>query len=87
MCGSLLDNLETTGGVFLVEEVHQMVSKDGGSGGSVIDYLLSEVEKLKERVVFLFAGHGKQMETFCVYNAEFPSLIPTSINFPDYLDH
>ncbi|KAI3340053.1 P-loop containing nucleoside triphosphate hydrolase protein [Ustulina deusta] len=87
VCGSRLDNLETTGGVFLVEEAHQMVSKDGGSGGSVIDYLLSEVEKLKGRVVFLFAGHGKQMETFCVYNAAFPSLIPTSINFPDYFDH
>ncbi|KAI0871120.1 P-loop containing nucleoside triphosphate hydrolase protein [Hypoxylon argillaceum] len=81
------DGIQENGGILLVEEAHQMMSTATGSGGLVLDYLLSEVENLKESVVFLFAGHGKQMETFCAYNPAFHSLIPTTINFPNYLDH
>ncbi|GAW18466.1 hypothetical protein ANO14919_079420 [Xylariales sp. No.14919] len=86
-CSFLLDKLKSTGGVLLVEEAHQIASADGGGGGQIIDYLLSEVENLKGKVVFLFSGYGKQMETFCSYNASFSSLIPTTIHFPDYIDH
>lgn len=86
-CVKLLDQMKKDGGVLVVEEAHQMIHSDAGGGGSVLDYLLSEVEKLKGKVVFLFAGYGKQMEAFCAHSPTFPNLIPTTINFPDYLDH
>ncbi|KAI1418419.1 P-loop containing nucleoside triphosphate hydrolase protein [Hypoxylon sp. FL1857] len=64
-----------------------MISASAGNGGPVLDYLMSEVEKLTGRVVFFFAGYGNDMKTFCAHNPAFPSFIPTTISFPDYLDH
>jgi Cdc6-like AAA superfamily ATPase len=72
--------------VFVVDEAHQMVSSDISGGSAVLDLLLSEVERLTGKVVFVFAGYGKQMEAFAGHNPTFPSLIPTSIKFPDYHD-
>ncbi|KAI1173786.1 P-loop containing nucleoside triphosphate hydrolase protein [Nemania sp. FL0916] len=87
-CKSLLAELQTDdGGVFLVEEAHQLMRTRAGTACPVLDYIMSEVENLKGEVVFLFTGHGKQMEALCAYYPGFLSLIPTVINFPDYLDH
>ena len=80
-CQLLLKNLEK-GGVLLVDEAHQMLS----GGSAVLDLLLSEVEKLTGKVVFIFAGYGRQMEAFTSHNPSFPTLIPTTIQFPDYND-
>ncbi|KAH9210655.1 P-loop containing nucleoside triphosphate hydrolase protein [Leptodontidium sp. 2 PMI_412] len=84
-CQLLLENLKK-GGVLLVDEAHQMISTGTPGGSAVLDLLLSEVEKLTGKVVFIFAGYGKQMETFTGHNPSFPTLIPTTIQFLDYND-
>jgi Cdc6-like AAA superfamily ATPase len=69
-----------------VDEAYQMVSPGMFGGSAVLDLLLSEVENLTGRVVFIFAGYGKQMEAFAAHNPGLSSRISTTIKFPDYED-
>ncbi|KAI1807173.1 P-loop containing nucleoside triphosphate hydrolase protein [Daldinia bambusicola] len=92
-CQALIDKiLEKGGGVFFLDEAYQLVpSVSGMSGGStrgsqVLDFLLAEIEDLRGKVVFVFAGYRKQMEGFFAHNPGIPSRIPIEMSFQDYED-
>jgi len=44
-----------------IDEAYQLTSGNNSGGRAVLDYLLPEVENLKEKVVFVLAGHSKQI--------------------------
>lgn len=84
-CEKLLKKIPGgNGGVFFIDEAYQLVSKNNPQGSSVLDYLLGEMEKLKGRVVFAFAGYKTDMEAFFAYNEGIRSRMPFVFNFKDY---
>ncbi|OTB00030.1 hypothetical protein M426DRAFT_15846 [Hypoxylon sp. CI-4A] len=86
-CQALIDDiLNKGGGVFFLDEAYQIVSGSSFGGGQVLDFLLAEIENLTGKVVFVFAGYRKQMETFFAHNPGIPSRIPIQLNFDDYED-
>ncbi|KAL7627407.1 hypothetical protein AAE478_001600 [Parahypoxylon ruwenzoriense] len=86
-CKSLIDQiLQKGGGVFFLDEAYQIVSGSSFGGAQVLDFLLAEIENLTGKVVFVFAGYRKQMETFFAHNPGIPSRIPIHLNFDDYED-
>ncbi|KAI1773874.1 P-loop containing nucleoside triphosphate hydrolase protein [Hypoxylon cercidicola] len=86
-CQALIDNiLNQGGGVFFLDEAYQIVSGSSFGGAQVLDFLLAEIENLTGKVVFVFAGYRKQMETFFAHNPGIPSRIPIQLDFQDYED-
>ncbi|KAI1470408.1 P-loop containing nucleoside triphosphate hydrolase protein [Daldinia caldariorum] len=86
-CQALIDKiLEKGGGVFFLDEAYQIVSGSSTGGPQVLDFLLAEIENLRGKVVFVFAGYRKQMEGFFAHNPGIPSRIPIEMNFQDYED-
>lgn len=86
-CKAHIDKiLEEGGGVFFIDEAYQMVSGNNHGGKAVLDYLLSEIENLTGRIVFVLAGYRKQMEAFFAHNPGLPSRIPIEMEFQDYTD-
>lgn len=75
---------DRNGGVFFIDEAYQLVNKNNPQGSSVLDYLLGEMEKLKGRVVFAFAGYKADMEAFFGHNPGIRSRIPFLFQFEDY---
>lgn len=69
-----------------MDEAYQIVSGSSFGGAQVLDFLLAEIENLTGKVVFVFAGYRKQMETFFAHNPGIPSRIPISLDFQDYED-
>lgn len=86
-CQTLIDEiLNKGGGVFFLDEAYQIVSSGSFGGTQVLDFLLAEIENLRGKVVFVFAGYRKQMEGFFAHNPGIPSRIPIQLNFDDYED-
>ncbi|KAI1208325.1 P-loop containing nucleoside triphosphate hydrolase protein [Annulohypoxylon truncatum] len=86
-CKALIDEiLNKGGGVFFLDEAYQIVSGSSFGGGQVLDFLLAEIENLRGKVVFVFAGYRKQMEAFFAHNPGIPSRIPIQMDFQDYED-
>ncbi|EGO56093.1 hypothetical protein NEUTE1DRAFT_146869 [Neurospora tetrasperma FGSC 2508] len=86
-CKKLIDNiLNDGGGVLFIDEAYQLTSGNNPGGGSVLDYLLAEVENLRGKVVFVLAGYSKQMESFFAHNPGLPSRFPIDMSFADYTD-
>ncbi|KAI1081768.1 P-loop containing nucleoside triphosphate hydrolase protein [Whalleya microplaca] len=86
-CKALIDQiLQKGGGVFFLDEAYQIVSGNSPGGAQVLDFLLAEIENLTGKVVFVFAGYRKQMETFLAHNPGIPSRIPLHFDFQDYED-
>ncbi|XDG09157.1 hypothetical protein ABKA04_008772 [Annulohypoxylon sp. FPYF3050] len=86
-CQALIDQiLNKGGGVFFLDEAYQIVSSGSFGGTQVLDFLLAEIENLRGKVVFVFAGYRKQMEGFFAHNPGIPSRIPIQLNFDDYED-
>ncbi|KAI1455995.1 P-loop containing nucleoside triphosphate hydrolase protein [Annulohypoxylon moriforme] len=86
-CKALIDQiLNKGGGVFFLDEAYQIVSSGSFGGTQVLDFLLAEIENLRGKVVFVFAGYRKQMEGFFAHNPGIPSRIPIQMNFQDYED-
>jgi Cdc6-like AAA superfamily ATPase len=84
---ALLDNLlQKGGGVFFLDEAYQLVSNSSFGGSQVLDFLLTEIENCTGKIVFVFAGHRKQMEKFFTHNPGIPSRIPVRLDFQDYED-
>ncbi|KAF3920176.1 hypothetical protein AA313_de0204591 [Arthrobotrys entomopaga] len=85
-CEKLLEDIES-GGVLLVEDAHHLVSSNVMfSDSATLDHLLSEVDNLTGKAVFIFSGYGKQMEILRGQNPIFSNLIPITMKFPDYED-
>ncbi|KAL1838403.1 hypothetical protein VTJ49DRAFT_2687 [Mycothermus thermophilus] len=80
------DILDEGGGVLFIDEAYQLTSGNNHGGGAVLDYLLTEVENLRGKVVFVLAGYNKQMETFFAHNPGLPSRFPVDMKFADYTD-
>ncbi|KAF2127934.1 P-loop containing nucleoside triphosphate hydrolase protein [Dothidotthia symphoricarpi CBS 119687] len=78
--------LEEGGGIFFIDEAYQLVSGNSYGGKAVLDYLLTEIENLVGKVVFVLAGYHKQMEAFFAHNPGIPSRIPLEMEFQDYTD-
>lgn len=55
-------------------------------GKTILDYLLTEIENLVGKVVFVFAGYRKQMEKFFEHNPGLQSRLPYTLHFEDYTD-
>ncbi|KAK3396789.1 P-loop containing nucleoside triphosphate hydrolase protein [Sordaria brevicollis] len=86
-CKKLVDKiLNDGGGVLFIDEAYQLTSGNNPGGGSVLDYLLAEVENLRGKVVFVLAGYSKQMESFFAHNPGLPSRFPIDMSFADYTD-
>ncbi|KAI0888621.1 P-loop containing nucleoside triphosphate hydrolase protein [Annulohypoxylon maeteangense] len=86
-CKALIDEiLNKGGGVFFLDEAYQIVSSGSFGGTQVLDFLLAEIENLRGKVVFVFAGYRKQMEAFFAHNPGIPSRIPIQLDFQDYED-
>lgn len=86
-CQGLIDDiLNKGGGVLFIDEAYQLTSGNNPGGGAVLDYLLTEVENLRGKVVFVLAGYSKQMESFFAHNPGLPSRFPVDMAFADYTD-
>ncbi|KAI2626215.1 P-loop containing nucleoside triphosphate hydrolase protein [Xylaria nigripes] len=84
---ALIDSLlQKGGGVFFLDEAYQIVSSSSFGGSQVLDFLLAEIENQTGKIVFVFAGYRKQMETFFAHNPGIPSRIPIRLDFQDYED-
>jgi AAA lid domain/ATPase family associated with various cellular activities (AAA) len=82
-----LEQLENSeGGVYFIDEAYQLAEGYNHGGKTVLDYLLTEIEDLTGKVVFVFAGYRKQMEKFFEHNPGFSSRIPYTLSFEDYTD-
>lgn len=51
------------GGAFFLDEAYQLTEKQNTGGAQVLDFLLAEIENNVGKIVFLFAGYAKEMET------------------------
>jgi AAA lid domain/ATPase family associated with various cellular activities (AAA) len=82
-----LEQLENSdGGVYFIDEAYQLAEGHNYGGKTVLDYLLTKIEDLTGKVVFVFAGYRKQMEKFFEHNPGFSSRIPYTLYFEDYTD-
>jgi len=86
-CKKLIEEiLNEGGGVLFLDEAYQLTSGNNMGGGAVLDHLLTEVENLRGKVVFVLAGYNKQMESFFAHNPGLPSRFPIQMDFADYSD-
>ncbi|TGO57492.1 hypothetical protein BOTNAR_0200g00080 [Botryotinia narcissicola] len=74
------------GGVYFIDEAYQLTEGHNTGGKTVLDYLLTEIENLVGKVVFVFAGYRKQMEKFFEHNPGLQSRLPYTLHFEDYTD-
>ncbi|PQE16470.1 nfx1-type zinc finger-containing 1 protein [Rutstroemia sp. NJR-2017a BBW] len=82
-----LDTLDKgMGGVYFIDEAYQLTEGHNYGGKTVLDYLLTEIENLVGKVVFVFAGYRKQMEKFFEHNPGLQSRLPYTLQFEDYTD-
>lgn len=79
--------LKAGGGTLFIDEAYQLTASHAASAGrQVLDFLLAEIENLIGKVIFIFAGYNKEMETFFEHNPGLTSRIPYSLKFRDYND-
>lgn len=79
-CKKLIEEiLNEGGGVLFIDEAYQLTSGNNPGGGSVLDYILAEIENLRGKVIFVLAGYNKQIESFYAYNLSLPSRFPIEI--------
>ncbi|KAK7750716.1 hypothetical protein SLS62_007416 [Diatrype stigma] len=84
-CEKLLGKIPAGhGGVLFVDEAYQLVSDKSSQGRSALDHLLVEMENLRGRVVFVFAGYKKSMDAFFAYNEGIRERVPLVFDFKDY---
>ncbi|KAM0134445.1 hypothetical protein ACHAO1_005657 [Botrytis cinerea] len=81
---AILDSAQ--GGVYFIDEAYQLTEGHNVGGKTILDYLLTEIENLVGKVVFVFAGYRKQMEKFFEHNPGLQSRLPYKLHFEDYTD-
>ena len=79
--------LNAGGGAFFLDEAYQLALGHNYGGKAVLDYLLAEIENQVGKIVFIFAGYNKQMESFFEHNPGLQSRMPYRLNFEDYNDN
>ncbi|CAG7971784.1 unnamed protein product [Penicillium salamii] len=77
--------LKGGGGAIFIDEAYQLVA---GSlcGTQVLDFLLTEVENLTGKVVFILAGYQRPMEKFFAHNSGLLGRFPHELKFEDFDD-
>ncbi|BCS04188.1 uncharacterized protein AKAW2_71066A [Aspergillus luchuensis] len=86
-CQKHLNEIKSNGGgALFIDEAYQLTSGNNAGGSSVLDFLLAEVENLTGKVIFIFAGYNKNMESFFSHNPGIPSRFPIELQFQDYSD-
>lgn len=78
--------LQQGGGAIFVDEAYQLTEGHNAGGRPVLDLLLTSILDNIGKIVFLFAGYNKNMESFFEANPGLPSRIPKSLQFEDYSD-
>lgn len=83
----ILDKIHKAGGgAIFVDEAYQLTEAHNTGGRAVLDLLLTQMLDNVGKVVFLFAGYRRNMETFFQANPGLPSRIPHTFQFEDYTD-
>ena len=82
---NVINNLDERGVVF-IDDAHILRPDSSSTGRKVLDYIVSEMDRLQGQMIFIFAGYGKQMEAFLAHNSSLQSRIPFTIKFDDYED-
>jgi len=73
------------GGVLFVDEAYSLKKEGKDSfGQEAVDTLIKEIEDKRDRVIAIFAGYEKEMETFFDANPGFKSRVPFKFYFDDY---
>jgi hypothetical protein len=78
--------LNAGGGAFFLDEAYQLALGHNYGGKAVLDYLLAKIENQVGKIVFIFAGYNKQMESFFEHNPGLQSRMPYRLHFEDYSD-
>lgn len=73
-------------GVVFIDDAHILRPDISSTGRKVLDYLVTEMDRLQGQVIFIFTGSGKDMETFLTHNRSLQSRVPFTISFDDYQD-
>ncbi|PWY66022.1 AAA family ATPase [Aspergillus heteromorphus CBS 117.55] len=86
-CQKHLDEIRSNGGgALFIDEAYQLTSGNIAGGSAVLEFLLTEVENLTGKIVFIIAGYNKNMESFFAHNPGIPSRFPVELQFDDYTD-
>jgi len=73
------------GGVLFVDEAYQLTSRHSPGGGrQVLDIILTEMENHIGKLVVIFTGYAKEMESFFEHNPGLSSRIPHTLRFEDF---
>eukprot|EP00930_Biecheleria_cincta_P074284 TRINITY_DN6148_c0_g3_i1.p1 TRINITY_DN6148_c0_g3~~TRINITY_DN6148_c0_g3_i1.p1 ORF type:complete len:2010 (+),score=360.50 TRINITY_DN6148_c0_g3_i1:98-6127(+) len=72
------------GGVLFIDEAYQLNPKTNPFGGSILDYLLPEMENRRGKLVVIIAGYCKPMDELMAFNEGLPSRFPERFVFEDY---
>lgn len=73
-------------GVVFIDDAHILRPDISSTGRKVLDYLVTEMDRLQGNVIFIFTGSGKEMDTFMNHNRSLQSRVPFTISFDDYQD-
>ncbi|KAF8854271.1 P-loop containing nucleoside triphosphate hydrolase protein [Acephala macrosclerotiorum] len=85
-CKIYIDSLASKGGVMFIDDAHYLLD-DNHHGVRVLDYLLSQVDARKGKVVFILAGkEDKMMDVLGHGDKNLSGLLPYHIRFKDYTD-
>jgi replication-associated recombination protein RarA len=81
------DLLKEGGGVLFVDEAYQLTAPyTPTTGRQVLDILLTEMENNIGKLVVIFVGYNKEMESFFEHNPGLASRIPYTMQFADFDD-
>lgn len=76
------------GGVLFIDEAYSLASKPGSSGNSFneecIATLIQAMENYRDKLVVIFAGYSKEMDSFLKSNSGIVSRIGYTMEFKDY---
>jgi len=76
---------EYQGGVLFVDEAYQLTAPHTSvAGRQALDLLLSEMENNIGKLVVIFAGYNKEMQSFFEHNPGLSSRIPYILQFEDF---
>ncbi|KAF8462321.1 P-loop containing nucleoside triphosphate hydrolase protein, partial [Kalaharituber pfeilii] len=83
----LLLRNEPPGGVIFVDEAYQLTATHSSlQGRQCLDVLLTQMENNLDKLVFIFVGYHKEMESFFEHNPGLTSRITYNIDFDDFED-
>lgn len=87
MVEDMIENIVSEGGVLFIDEAYQLTAPHTSAGGmQSLDIILTEMENNIGKLVVVFAGYNKEMESFFEHNPGLSSRIPYTLQFEDFTD-